>query len=43
MESPSVSRLGLKLQRRSKGYIIELSTHVTSELRSEITLVPQRD
>ena len=43
MELPSVSRSRLKLQRRSRGYIMELSASVTSELRSEITLVPQRN
>ena len=35
MELPSVSRSGLKLQRMSRSYLMELSTHVTSELWSE--------
>ena len=39
MELPFVSSSGLKLQRMSKGFLVELSTHGTSELRAEITLV----
>ena len=33
MELPFVSSSGLKLQQMSRGYLMELSTHVTSELR----------
>ena len=43
MDLPFVSSSGLKLQRMSRGFLVELSTHVTSELRAEITLVTQEN
>ena len=43
MDLPFVSNSGLKLQRRSRGFLVELSTHVTSELRADITLVTQEN
>ena len=38
-----MSSSGLKLQRMSRVYLIELSTHVTSELRSEFTLLRETE
>ena len=43
MDLPFVSSSGLKLQRMSRGFLVELSTHVTSELRADITLVTQEN
>ena len=43
MDLPFVSSSGLKLQRRSRGFLMELSAHVTSELRVEIPLVTQEN
>ena len=43
MDLPFVSSSGLKLQRMSRGFLVELSTQVTSELRAEITLVTQEN
>ena len=40
MELHFVSSSGLKY-KAYKGYLMEFSTHVTSELRSEVTLVTQ--
>ena len=40
MELLSMSRSRLKLQMRSSGHIVELSAHVTSQLRSEVITVP---